>query len=409
VPTENSPDKPLPVRTVARLIADWVGRLGRVWLEGQVTEITRRPGLNTVFLTLRDPAAEVSLQVTCPRALCDRLDPPLAPGARVVMQAQPTFYLQRGSLTLTALDIRPVGLGELLARIERLKGVLAAEGLFAPERKRPLPFLPRGIGLITGRASAAARDVVQNASARWPGATFVVREVAVQGPAAVGEVVRALRELDRDPQVDVVVIARGGGSVEDLLAFSDETLLREVSAATTPVVSAIGHEQDAPLLDLVADVRASTPTDAGKRVVPDVGEELARLARARRASLRCLLGRLDAESAHLRAVRSRPCLARPLQAVAERQAAVLALRERSGALAGARLAAAAADLAHARARVGALSPAATLARGYAVLQAADGSVLRDAAGTRDGERLRARLAVGELAVVVAGDPGSVPE
>jgi len=401
VPVENSPDKPLPVRTVARMIADWVGRLGRVWLEGQVTEITRRPGMNTVFLTLRDPVAEVSLRVKCARQLCDSLVPALTEGARVVMQAQPDFYLQRGTLTLTALDIRPVGLGELLARIERLKGVLAAEGLFAADRKRALPFLPHAIGLITGRASAAQRDVVDNARARWPAARFIVMEVAVQGHAAVPEVVRALHDLDADHDVDVVVIARGGGSVEDLLPFSDEALLRAVAAARTPVVSAIGHEQDAPLLDLVADLRASTPTDAGKRVVPDLGEELAHLARARRAALRCIVTRLERETAHLTGLRSRPCLARPLNAIEERHAGVRALRERAARQARGRIEAAAIDVAHAKARVGALSPSATLARGYAVLQLPDGSVLRAAGDARQGERLRARLGEGELAVVVA--------
>src|SRR5438128_443755 len=275
----NSAEAPLPVRTVARTIAEWVARLGRVWVEGQVTQLNARPG--TVFLTLRDPVADVSLTVTCSRQVYDAVVPRLSEGDRVVVLGQPGVHLLRGSLQLQALEIRPVGIGELLARIERLKGVLRAEGLFDVERKKPLPFLPRTVGLITGRASAAERDVVENARRRWPAVRIALREVAVQGPLAVTEVMDALRALERDPHVDVIVIARGGGSLEDLLPFSDEALCRAVSACFTPVVSAIGHEQDTPLLDLVADLRASTPTDAAKRVVPDVAEQLALVTQLR--------------------------------------------------------------------------------------------------------------------------------
>ncbi|MGZ6826484.1 MAG: exodeoxyribonuclease VII large subunit, partial [Mycobacteriales bacterium] len=266
----SSAEHPLPVRTVARLIGEWVNRLGRVWVEGQITQIGRSPG--TVFLTLRDPVADVSLSVTCPRALAESLT--LTEGSRVVVDAKPGFYLSRGTLSLVAHDIRPVGVGELLARIERLKALLAQEGLFAAERKRPLPFLPDVVGLVTGRASAAERDVLENARRRWPAVRFEIRNVAVQGHLAVEQCIGAVRDLDG--KVGVIVIARGGGSVEDLLPFSDEALLRAVAQCRTPVVSAIGHEPDTPLLDLVADVRCSTPTDAGKRVVPDVREELQR-------------------------------------------------------------------------------------------------------------------------------------
>ena len=249
-----------------------------------------------MFLTLRDPVAAVSVRVICPRAVLDAADPPPAEGARVVVWAKPDFNTTRGSFSLSAIEIRAVGIGELLARLERLRRALAAEGLFAAERKRPLPFLPGKIGLICGRDSAAERDVLRNAARRWPAVQFRVEQVAVQGPYAVAEVIDALQRLDADPAVDVIIIARGGGSIEDLLPFSDETLVRAVAACQTPVVSAIGHEQDTPLLDLVADVRASTPTDAARRVVPDVAEQLALIAQLRGRARRCLTGRLDRES-----------------------------------------------------------------------------------------------------------------
>jgi exodeoxyribonuclease VII large subunit len=390
----SSAEQPLPVRTVARSIAEWVSRLGRVWVEGQVTQLNLRPG--TVFLTLRDPVADVSLQITCARGVCDAVAPPLAEGARVVVHAKPELYIGRGSLSLVATEIRPVGVGELLARLERLKRVLAAEGLFAPERKQSLPFLPTAVGLVTGRASAAQRDVVENARRRWPAVRFEIREVAVQGHLAVEQVVTALRELDRHPDVDVVVIARGGGSVEDLLPFSDEAMLRAVAQCRTPVVSAIGHEPDSPLLDLVADLRCSTPTDAGKRVVPDVAEELSRVRQARDRARRAVSTLVARESAHLLAARSRPVMAEPATLVAARRTEVDGLRDRARRVAGARLEAARADLDHTRARVLALSPQATLDRGYAVVQTADGAVVRDPSDVALGERLRLRLAGGEL-------------
>ncbi|MGH8828561.1 MAG: exodeoxyribonuclease VII large subunit, partial [Jiangellaceae bacterium] len=276
---ETSADKPAPVRVISQLIGQWIGRLGFVWVEGQVAQLSRRPGMQTAFLTLRDPAADLSLPVTCPVAVLDALDAPLSEGARVVVHAKPSWYFTRGTLSLAATELRTVGLGDLLARLERLRKILAAEGLFAAERKLPLPFLPRVIGLICGRDSKAEHDVLENARRRWPGVRFRVEPVAVQGLSAVSQVMEALRVLDRDPEVDVVIVARGGGSVEDLLPFSDEALVRAVAAVRTPVVSAIGHESDTPLLDLVADYRASTPTDAAKRVVPDVAEELDRVTR----------------------------------------------------------------------------------------------------------------------------------
>src|SRR3954469_22521536 len=292
---ESSAESPLPVRTVALAIGGWVGRLGRVWVEGQITQLTRRPGQATCFLVLRDTAAEMSLQVAAPRSLVDALDPPLAEGGRVVVWAQPEFRPQRGTLSLTAYDIRPVGVGALLARLEQLRKTLAAEGLFAASRKRPLPFLPRTIGLVTGRASAAERDVVENTLRRLPGAVFAIENTATQGSTAVSEIIAALRRLDARADVDVIVIARGGGSVEDLLPFSNEGLLRAVAQLGTPVVSAIGHETDQPLLDLVADLAVSTPTDAAKRIVPDLIAELDQIADARARLRASVHRRLDTE------------------------------------------------------------------------------------------------------------------
>jgi exodeoxyribonuclease VII large subunit len=390
----SSAEQPLPVRTVTRAIADWVSRLGRVWVEGQVTQLSLRPG--TVFMTLRDPVADVSLQVTCARGVCDAVAPPLAEGARVVVHGKPELYIGRGALSLVATEIRPVGVGELLARLERLKRVLAAEGLFDVERKRPLPFLPTAVGLVTGRASAAQRDVLENARRRWPAVRFEVREVAVQGHLAVEQVVTAVRELDRHPDVDVVVIARGGGSVEDLLPFSDEALVRAVAACFTPVVSAIGHEPDSPLLDLVADLRCSTPTDAGKRVVPDVAEELTRVHQARGRGRRAVLTTLARERAGLAAAMSRPVLADPHTLFTGRRVEVDGLRDRLRRSTSGRIEAARNEVEHTRARVLALSPQATLDRGYAVVQTADGAVVRDPGEVALGERLRLRLAGGEL-------------
>jgi len=402
----------MPVRTVARHISEWVARLGRVWVEGQITELSKRPGTSTVFMTLRDPVADVSLRVTCARGVCDAVDPPLGDGQRVVVWAKPDFYLGRGTLALTAFEIRPVGVGALLARLEQLKKILATEGLFAAERKKALPFLPRSVGVICGRESAAMRDVVDNARRRWPAVHLEVREVAVQGPYAVSQVIDALAELDRLATVDVIVITRGGGSVEDLLPFSDEALCRAVATALTPVVSAIGHEQDTPLLDFVADVRASTPTDAAKRVVPDVVEELARIAQLRRRAHRAMTGRVAGEQSWLDAVRSRPCVADPITAIVDRRAdAVRALRARAHRVLVACVDAATHDVAHARARVAALSPAATLDRGYAIVQTGEGAVVRDSTDVATGDPLHVRLAKGMLDVTVAAElstPASAP-
>lgn len=392
----STPEEPWPVRVVSQKVGSWIAKLGWVWVDGQVAQISRRPGNTTVFLTLRDPSADLSLTVTTHRDVLDSGAPELADGARVVLHAKPEFYAARGTLSLRADEIRQVGLGELLARLEKLKKLLAAEGLFARERKRRPPFLPARIGLITGRASAAERDVLTNARRRWPAVEFRVINVAVQGPTAVPQIIDALKVLDGDDTIDVIIMARGGGSVEDLLPFSDEALCRAVFACRTPVVTAIGHETDAPLVDYVADVRASTPTDAAKRIVPDLAEEVRLIRIARQRLDRAVSGLLDREQHRLDAVRSRPVLARPHVMVDQRAADMTALRDRAARCLDHRLTTAAGDLRHTLARLRALSPAATLERGYAIVQRADGHVVRAAADVAGGDLLRVRLAEGEL-------------
>lgn len=367
-----TPEQPLPVRVVAQKIGAWIARLGEIWVEGQVAQLVRRPGVAIQFLTLRDTDANISLSVTCARGV---LPDDIAEGARIVLRARPDFYLERGALSLRATEVRQVGLGELLARLEALKRLLAAEGLFAADRKRSLPFLPTRIGLITGRASAAEHDVIDNTRRRFAATRFRIENVAMQGTSAVSEVVAALRRLDADPEVDVVVIARGGGGVEDLLPFSNETLLRAVAASRTPVVSAIGHQTDQPLLDLVADVAASTPTDAAGLIVPDLAGELAQLRDLRDRTRDAVRRRLRADRDLMDALPER--LRRTVRGRLDRAdrdtaAGVDRARRRMAAL----LYAAVGDLDHVTARIGALSPQATLDRGYAVVTRADGAVVR---------------------------------
>jgi len=398
---ETTAERPWPVRLLTAKLTDYLAKAPALWVEGQVVQVVRRPGQPTCYLTLRDTDVDMSFQVTVNARVLEGLAAPLVDGAHVVVHARPQLWPRRGSLSLAADDIRPVGVGELLARLEHLRRMLAAEGLFDVERKRRLPFLPRAVGLICGRASAAERDVVENARRRWPGVRFAVRAVAVQGPRAVAEIVTALAELDADPGVDVVVIARGGGSLEDLLPFSNETLLRAVAACRTPVVSAIGHEADSPLLDLVADARASTPTDAGKRIVPDVAAELDAVRTARQRVGSAVRGRLDREAAQVLQLRERA--GRCARAVVAGAAEDLArLRHRGRVATAARLDRAGDDVTHLRERVRALSPAATLARGYAVVQDPAGAVLRDPNAAPAGTRLRLRLAGGDLAAESLG-------
>jgi exodeoxyribonuclease VII large subunit len=400
MPLETSAEAPVPVRTVTRLVGEWIGRLGRVWVEGQIAELNRRGG--TVFLTLRDPIAAVSVRVICPASVLDATAPPPAEGARVVIWAKPEFNAARGSFALAAAEIRAVGIGDLLARLERLRAELAAEGLFRAERKRPLPFLPGTVGLICGRDSAAERDVLRNARRRWPAVRFRVEQVAVQGSRASEEIIDALHRLDADRAVQVIIIARGGGSIEDLLPFSAEDLVRAVAGCRTPVISAIGHEQDVPLLDLVADVRASTPTDAARRAVPDVAEQLDLIGQLRARARRSVTGRLDREASWLTAIRSRPVLASPQRELDRRAEQILALADRARNVMATELGHRGTDVSHLRARLVALSPAATLGRGYAIVQQAGGQVVLRAAQVADGEQLTVRLAADQLTVIAAG-------
>ncbi|MEU0518502.1 exodeoxyribonuclease VII large subunit [Streptosporangium sp. NPDC006007] len=394
--SKTTPEQPLPVRTVLQMVGGWIGKLGTVWVEGQITELTARGG--TVFLTLRDPVANVSARVTCPRGVYEATVPRPVDGARVVMHLKPDFWVNKGSFAFTALEMRPVGVGELLARLERLRQVLASEGLFGVDRKRRPPFLPGTIGLICGRDSAAERDVLENSRRRWPAVRFKVEPVAVQGPYAVAEVVEALRGFDADGEIDVIVIARGGGSMEDLLPFSDEALVRAVAACRTPVVSAIGHEQDNPLLDLVADVRASTPTDAAKKIVPDVGEQLTLVRQLRDRGRRVAGGWLERETTWLAAVRSRPSLADPVSEIERRAEQAEQLRDRARRSLTASLDRAEDSLEHLRARLVTLSPAATLERGYAIVQRPAGDVVRRAHDITPGDELTIRFPDGRARV-----------
>ncbi len=404
-PGPNSAENPFPVRAVAIRVAGWIDKLGTVWVEGQLAQVNIRPDAKTVFMVLRDPAADMSLTVTCPRDLVLSAPVKLTEGTQVVVCGKPSFYTGRGTFSLRLSEIRAVGIGELLARIDRLRRLLDAEGLFEPHLKRPIPFLPNMIGLITGRASAAERDVKTVAAGRWPAVRFSVRNTAVQGPNAVAQIVEALRELDRDDDVDVIVLARGGGSVEDLLPFSDETLCRAIAACRTPVISAVGHEPDNPLCDLVADVRAATPTDAAKRVVPDTAAEQRLIEDLRRRSAQALRNWVSREQRALGQLRSRPVLAEPLTALIARSEEIH--RARSAIRRDiTRLAATETErVGHLRARLATLGPAATLARGYAVVQTvgpADSQVLRSVDDAPAGTRLRVRVADGAVAAVSEG-------
>ncbi|RNL61341.1 exodeoxyribonuclease VII large subunit [Nocardioides marmoriginsengisoli] len=397
-----SPESPIPVRQVVTAIGGWVDRLGAVWVEGQVVQLNRPANSNTDFLTLRDKLADVSIQLTCPRAVVDSLPTPLVNGAQVIAHGKPTVYPNRGSLSLSVRELRLVGEGELLARLERRRQLLAAEGLFALELKRPLPFLPHRIGLVTAKDSAAEKDVLENARRRWPGVAFEVRYAAMQGVNAAEQVIAALEALDRDPSVEVIVIARGGGSIEDLLPFSDEALIRAVHRATTPVVSAIGHEPDSPILDLVADLRASTPTDAAKRIVPDVAEEGHRVLQLRDRIRRTTHALVAREQQQLDNLRSRPSMADPRSDLVGRADEVRALRARGQRVLGHVLDRAADDLDHSLARVRALSPLATLRRGYAVLSDADGALFSSVEDIAGGAPVTIRVADGRISATVTG-------
>ncbi|MDN6301916.1 MAG: exodeoxyribonuclease VII large subunit [Brachybacterium sp.] len=406
---QTTAENPWPLRQLSVKVGEYVARMSPLWVEGEIVQLNRRPGAGLSFMTLRDVDVDMSFSVPVREHVLRALPVEPVPGARVVIHAKPTFWTKRGSLQLEADDIRPVGLGELLARLEQLKRVLTAEGLFASSRKQQLPFLPRTVGLICGRESAAERDVVVNARRRWPAVQFEIREVAVQGTKAVREVSAALRELDDLDHVDVIIISRGGGSLEDLLPFSDEQLTRLVAGAKTPIVSAIGHEVDTPLIDLAADVRASTPTDAAKRVVPDIIAEVEQLELGRTRLRAAIRARIEREQSALDATRSRPVLENPSSILAGRADEIRSRIALARTLVGSRLDRAADEVDHLGRQVRALSPLATLERGYAVVQNPGGTIMRSPAQSEIGQSLSVRVAGGRFGVErTATDPYTPP-
>ena len=390
---ETSSESPAPVRVVSEAIKEYVERLGPIWIEGEISELNERSG-GMAFMRLRDTSVDMSLSVMCYKNVLAAVQP-LPANARVVIHAKASWFTKNGSLTMSAKEIRQVGVGELLARLEALKGVLAAEGLFSADRKVALPLLPRKVGLICGRNTDAEKDVVENARRRWPAVEFEIREVAVQGAAAVVEVSEALRELESIEEVDVIIITRGGGSFEDLLPFSDESLVRLAASCETPIVSAIGHEKDSPLLDLVADYRASTPTDAAKRVVPDIEQEIADINKIRDRIYRRLVSMIDYELNQISQLRNRPVMKDPSVMVKVRVEELNALRDRSHRGFKALLDIEKKEIKGVIAHLRSLSPQSTMDRGYSVVQSDDGKIVRDATKLKAGAVLRIRAAKGE--------------
>ncbi|MEN9679788.1 MAG: hypothetical protein RLZ57_917 [Actinomycetota bacterium] len=375
---ETSPDRPVTVKTITEAVKEYIDRLGAIWIEGELSEINERSG-GMAFMRLRDASADMSINVMCHRSVISVLSP-IPQNARVVIYAKPNWYTKSGTLTFAAKEMRQIGVGELLARLEALKNLLSTEGLFSADLKKPLPLLPKKVGLICGRNSDAEKDVIENAKRRWPAVKFVIKEVAVQGAAAVTEVSQALNELAAMTEVEVIVITRGGGSFEDLLPFSDESLVRLVAKCDTPIVSAIGHEKDAPLLDLVADYRASTPTDAGKRIVPDLDEEIEYIQILRTRSWRHVSNRFERELDKVKV-----------------------LNEKVHRVLRHRIDLASENLIQVLARIRALSPQSTLERGYAVVQMSDGKIARDSKELKIGDLVRLRLAKGESAATIVKD------
>ena len=395
---QNSREAPQPLGRIVLAVKDWVGRLGEVWVEAQIVEIKRR-NAPTQFLTLRDRAADISCQVTASAFVLDSAGP-IPEGSSVVARLKARIWDRNASLSFECLELQVAGEGQLLAELEKRKRKLQAEGLFDAARKRPLPLLPRRIGLITGRNSDAERDVLTNISLRWPAAQVRVEHALVQGNTATRSVMEALQVLDSDDDVDVIIIARGGGSLEDLLPFSDEGLVRAVAAARTPVVSAIGHEPDVPILDYVADMRASTPTDAARRVVPDVAQELGLVDEARSRMRGALAARLDAEQRGLQELRSRPVLQDPTSAFAAHFDRLELLRHQLRSHISARLTGETSRLGQLLASVRAMSPKKTLERGYAVLISDENTSVSSVVDTAAGSRIHAYLSDGELSLDV---------
>ncbi|NLA64453.1 MAG: exodeoxyribonuclease VII large subunit [Leucobacter sp.] len=398
-------EAPWPVGLMSQKIKDWIDRLGTVWVEGEITQWQVRGG--HVYGKLKDLSQDATVSFTVWRSGATKLTADFAQGDRVIALVKPDFWVKGGSLSVQVFELSHVGLGELLQRLQELRTKLQAEGLFDSARKRRLPFLPQLIGLVTGRDSDAEKDVIRNATLRWPGVEFRVHYAAVQGDRAAAEVAAGIVALDADPQVDVIIVARGGGDFQHLLPFSDERVVRAAAVATTPLVSAIGHEADRPLLDEVADLRASTPTDAAKRVVPDVGEQLAIVDQARSRMSTRIGQLLTHETDRIAQLRSRPSLMMPERIIDERAEELVRWVARGSELADRAVEDRALTLAETRARLGALSPRATLERGYAIAQLLGANseptaVLRDPADAPAGSAILVSLAAGRLAATSNG-------
>jgi exodeoxyribonuclease VII large subunit len=393
-------ESPWPVGMFAGKIRDWIDRLGTAWVEGEITQWNVAGG--NVYGKLKDLEIDATVSFSVWSSVRSRIPSDLKQGDRVIAALKPNFWVKGGSLTMQVFDMRHVGLGDLLERLERLRQTLTAEGLFAPERKRALPFLPQCIGLVTGKDSDAEKDVLRNAQLRWPSVRFRVEHAAVQGERMVAEVTAALQRLDADPEVDVIIVARGGGDFQNLLGFSDEGLVRAAAAASTPIVSAIGHENDHPLLDDVADLRASTPTDAAKRVVPDVGEELLRVQQARARMTQRLTHLVGVEIDRVGQIRSRPVLANPQTLIDMRADELVRYVARSEELVRRAIERASTRLAELTGQLRALSPESTLRRGYSIAQLPSGAVLRDASDAPEGTELLLTLATGTLGTTSSG-------
>jgi len=393
-----SSESPWSVGRLASELKGYIDRLGEVWLEGEITQWNVRQ--SGVFAKIKDLQQDATLGLTVWTRTIPDAATEFKAGDRVIVRAKVDFWANRGELTLNAREIRHVGLGDLLERIERLRRQLAAEGLFDASRKRPLPFLPQLIGLVTGENSDAEKDVIRNARLRWPDVRFRTRYALVQGERAAADVAAGIRELDADPEVDVIIVARGGGDFMNLLPFSDEALLRTAAACETPLVSAIGHENDRPLLDEIADLRASTPTDAAKRVVPDVVEELSGVRQARARILNRLASFVATEIEKVSALRSRPALAESSWIIESRAEEVARWADRGTQLLDRRVEAAQAAVAQLSGQLRALSPVRTLERGYAIAFRTDGSILRSTAEVASGDAIGVMLGDGEVAARV---------
>jgi len=387
------PESALAVHAVSTMIGEYIGRLGTIWIEGQLAEINPRRGLT--YLSLRDTDRDVSLSLYMASGVMDALTSTIEQGTRVLVQVKADWWAKRGSLQFKVLQIRAVGIGELMARLEALRNLLAAEGLFNEERKKPLPFLPRRVGLICGQGSDAMHDVIENSRRRWPDVQFEVREVAVQGVNCVRQVSAALTELDTIADIDVIVIARGGGSFEDLLPFSDESLIRVVASVSTPVVAAIGHEEDRPLIDYVADYRASTPTDAARRIVPDVLQELADLRNVRSKLQTLIVGNLARLEQQLALTKNRPALASPSTLIDQRLKDNSGIRNAIFMQIANRLKLEGAQLTGVATTLRALSPQGTLERGFSIVRNAAGEILRSTISVSKDDEINIRFADGD--------------